>query len=68
MTNFNKLVLVIMVCLICIFPYSSSFGDMNKGKGRKSHSFSYNPEKQEVIREKSLVLKKQLERGVMLFT
>jgi hypothetical protein len=49
MKKFEKMMLVIIVCLICSFPYSSSFGNMNKDTCKKSHSFLYRPEKQEVI-------------------
>ena len=49
MKNFKKLLLVTIVCFIGFFPYSSSFGDTNKDNCRKTHSFLYNPEKQEII-------------------
>jgi hypothetical protein len=49
MKSFEKLPLLIIVCLISFFPYSSSFGDMEKSESREGHSILYKPEKQEVI-------------------
>ena len=49
MKKFEKLILVIIVCLVSAFLYSSSFGNMDRDGHREIHSFLYKPEKQEVI-------------------
>jgi hypothetical protein len=49
MNDFKKRTLVIIVCLIGAFLYSSSFGNMDKDDYKEIHSFLYYPEKQEVI-------------------
>jgi hypothetical protein len=49
MKKFKKLLLVITVCSISAFLYTSSFGNPAKDECRKIHSFLYKPEKQELI-------------------
>ena len=49
MKKFEKRMLVIMVFLMGLFAYSSSFGNKKVDECRKSHGFLYTPEKQEVI-------------------